>query len=55
MGFFSRRVMLALLKDDGKQPEDREEFMREVTNERMSGMIAWRREEGIGSRAQVVG
>ena len=42
--------MWALLKDEGKQPED-----REVTIGRLSGVIACRREEGIGSRAQVVG
>ena len=45
VGFFSSGVMWALLKDDVKQPEDREEFRREVTNGRMSGVIAWRGEE----------
>lgn len=55
VGFFSSGVMWALLEDAGKQPEDREELTREVTNGRMSGVIVWRREEGIGSRAQVVG
>ena len=43
------------MKDEGKHPEDREEFTREVMKERISGVIAWRRDEGIGSRAQVVG
>ena len=39
----------------GKHPEDREEFTREVMKGRISGAIARRRDEGIGSRAQVVG
>ena len=43
------------MKDEGKHPEDREEFTREVMKGRISGAIAWRRDEGIGSRAQVVG
>ena len=43
------------MKDEGKHPEDREEFTREVLKGRISGAIAWRRDEGIGSRAQVVG
>ena len=43
------------MKDEGKHPDDREEFTREVMKGRISGVIAWRREEGIGSRAQVVG
>ena len=51
VGFFSSVVMWALLKDDGKQPEEREEFTRELTNGRMSGVMV----EGIGSMAQVAG
>ena len=43
------------MKDEGKHPEDREEFTRVVMKGRISGVIAWRRDEGIGSRAQVVG
>ena len=43
------------MKDEGKHPEDREEFTREVMKGRISGVIAWRRDEGLGLRAQVVG
>ena len=43
------------MKDEGKHPEDREEFTREVMKGRISGAIAWRMDEGIESRAQVVG
>ena len=43
------------MKDEGKHPENREEFTREVMKGRISGDIAWRRDEGIGSREQVVG
>ena len=43
------------MKDEGKHPEDREEFTREMMKGRISGAIAWRRDEGIGSRVQVVG
>ena len=54
-GFFQQLGDVILSKDNGKQPEDREEFTREVKNERVSAVVAWRREEGIDSRAQVVG
>lgn len=47
--------MRAFLKVDGKQPDVREELTREVMNGRISGEIAWRSGEGMGSRAQVVG
>ena len=40
------------MKDEGKHPEDGEEFTREVMKGRISGVIAWRRDEGIGSRAR---
>ena len=43
------------MKDAGKHPEHREEFTRKVMKGRISGAIASRRDEGIGSRAQVVG
>ena len=32
VGFFSSGVMCGLLKDDGKQPDDRDEFTRVITN-----------------------
>ena len=38
------------MKDEGKCPDEREEFTREVMKGRISGAIAWRRDEGIGSR-----
>lgn len=31
LGFLSRGVMRALLKDEGKDPDAKEEFTREVT------------------------
>ena len=46
VGFFSSGVMWALFMD-GKQPEDREEFTSEMINGRISGVIAWRREESV--------
>lgn len=54
MGFFSCGVMWALLKDEGKDPEDRE-FTREVRHGRKSGLIAWRRDEVIWLRTWLVG
>ena len=47
-------MTLAILKDAGIMPEVREELMRVVRNGRMSLETAWKREERIGSRGQVV-
>ena len=44
-GFLRSGFTLAILKDAGIRPEVGEELMREV---------AWKREEGMGSRGQVV-
>ena len=52
--FLRRGFILAVLKDAGTMPEVREELISEVRNGRMSLETSWRREEGIGSRAQVV-
>ena len=52
--FLRRGFILAVLKDAGTMPEVREELMRAVRNGRRSTEMAWRREEGIGSRGQVV-
>ena len=54
VGFLRRGFILAVLKDAGTMPEVREELMRAVRNGRRSTEMAWRREEGIGSRGQVV-
>ena len=53
VGFLRRGFILAVLKDAGTMPEVREELMRAVRNGRRSLEMAWRREEGIGSRGQV--
>ena len=45
---------LAVLRGAGIWPEVREELIRVVRNGRMSCEMSWRREEGIGSREQVV-
>ena len=42
------------MKDAGTMPEVREELISAVRNGRMSLETSWRRDEGIGSRAQVV-
>ena len=54
VGFLRSGLTLAILKDAGIRPEVREDLMREVRNGRMSLDTAWRREEGMGSRGQVV-
>ena len=54
VGFLRRGFILAVLKDAGTMPEVREELISEVRNGRMSLETAWRREEGIVSRGQVV-
>ena len=54
VGFLRRGFILAVLKDAGTMPEVREEMMSVVGNGRMSLETAWRREEGIVSRGQVV-
>ena len=46
VGFSRSGLILAVLKDAGVRPEVREGLMRAT---------AWRREEGIGSREQVIG
>ena len=52
--FLRRGFILAVLKDAVTMPEVREELISEVRNGRMSLETSWRRDEGIGSRAQVV-
>ena len=49
-----RGFILAVLKDAGTMAEVREELKSAVRNVRMSFETAWRREEGIVSRGQVV-
>lgn len=51
---YLRRVMPADMKAIGMQPDIRVELMV-VKNMRRFAVIAWRREEGIGLRGQVVG
>ena len=46
VGFSRSGLILGVLKDAGVRPEVREGLMR---------VTAWRREEGIGSREQVIG
>ena len=52
--FLRRGFILAVLKDAATMPEVRDELMRVVRNGRRSTEMAWRREEGIRSRGQVV-
>ena len=54
VGFLRRGFILAVLKDAGTMPEVREELKSVVRNGRISLETAWRREEGIVSRGQVV-
>ena len=54
VSFLRRGFFLAVLKDTGTMPEVREELMSAERNGRMSLKTAWRREEGIVSRGQVV-
>ena len=54
VGFLRSGLTLAILKDAGIRPEVREELMRVVRNGRMSLETAWKREEGMGTRGQVV-
>ena len=54
VGFLRSGLTRAILKDAGKRPEVREELMRVVRNGRMSLEAAWKREEGMGSKGQVV-
>ena len=52
--FLRRGFILAVLNNAGTMPEVREELMRAVSNGRRLTEMAWRREEGIGPRGQVV-
>ena len=54
VGFLRTGFILAVLKDAGTMAEVREELKSAVRNVRMSFETAWRREEGIVSRGQVV-
>ena len=54
VGFLRRGFILAVLKDAGTMAEVREELKSAVRNGRMSLETAWRREEGIVPRGQLV-
>jgi len=54
MGFLRSCLIVAVLKAVGNRPELREVLIRVVRKGRMSPEMSWRREDGIGSREQVV-
>lgn len=54
-GFFSMGVMVASLSEGGTEPMAREELMMVVMSGESEGRQSLTREEGMGSRAQVVG
>ena len=53
VGFFKSGFTLVVLKGAGR-PEVRKELIRVVRNGKMSCEMSWRREEGTGSREQVL-
>lgn len=54
-GFFNMGVMVASLSEGGTEPVIKEELMMVVMSGESEGRQSLTREEGIGSRAQVVG